>query len=494
MKKILNKRYVKNSLLIISLLLYILCICPVALQNDIFYDIKVGEKYFTEGINTIENLSIHENLKYVSHHFLVTILHYIIHYFAGFNGIYILEMVLTCILALLFYTANKIYISNKKLSYIFVFIELFFMIGYISTRAQMFSYILFLLEFICIEKFLRTSKKKHLVILSIVPLLLINFHAGTIPIYFIIISVYLLNYFNINIVRLENEKEFKKNLKYLFIPIISGLVLMFINPFGFDGIIYGFKTYGNSFINDYILEFQNSSIGNNLYFFIYLIILLLSYVFTKQKIKTHQLLFLLGSTVMSLVALRHFSLFVIMNIVNLCFLEEILTNIYIWFYNDSKNIDKQKLIFKVLSYTVFGITIFMICFSNILFRKNKFLPNTDYPISAIEYISENIDKDKRIFNKYDWGSLLIYNGIKPFIDSRCDLYTPEYNNGCEVANDYVKLIKLTCNPDEIFEKYNIDYILINKTTPLYTFLDNNKKYIKVFNDDTSSIFLIDKNT
>ena len=36
-------------------------------------------------------------------------------------------------------------------------------------------------------------------------------------------------------------------------------------------------------------------------------------------------------------------------------------------------------------------------------------------------------KNMRIFNEYNFGSQLLFRGIPVFIDSRCDLYSPEFN-------------------------------------------------------------------
>ena len=103
----MNKVKIKNNfrylILIFLIFIYILAISPIGLQNDIFFDIKVGEKYVNEGINIIDDFSIHSNLKYISHHFCVSIITYLVNNYFGFNGIYVLEIILTCILAFLFY-------------------------------------------------------------------------------------------------------------------------------------------------------------------------------------------------------------------------------------------------------------------------------------------------------------------------------------------------------------------------------------------------------
>ena len=241
---------------VIILFLFILGIAPLSFQNDTLFDISLGDKYINDGISTIDEYSIHENLEYTPQHFMVNIITYLIYNFSGFFGLYIWCIILTCILAFLFYVANKLFVKNKLISYLFVFAELSILTPFISIRAQMYSYIFFLLELIFIEKFLRSKQYKYLIPLSILPLFIINFHAGTIYFYFIIIFVYLLNYIKIKTSKIEYNKEYVTNLKYLLIPIIFGILFTFVNPFGYNQIMYCVKTLSNSFINAYISEFQ----------------------------------------------------------------------------------------------------------------------------------------------------------------------------------------------------------------------------------------------
>lgn len=330
----MEEKHEKEKILIyilftLILFIYIIGIVPKAFQNDTLFDIVVGEKYVNSGLSTIDDFSIHENLEYTSQHFLVNIITYYIYNLFGFSGLYIWCIILTCLLALLLYVANKLFTNNKIIAYLFVFIELALLLAFISIRVQMYSYIFFLLELIFIEKFLRSKQYKYLIPLSILPLFIINFHAGTIYFYFVIIFVYLLNYIKIKTSKIAHNEDYVTNLKYLFIPIICGLIFMFVNPFGIKQITYCIKTLSNTFINTYISEFQpliiKSFAGEG--FFIYLFVIIISMLYTKKKIKLDHFLLLLGTTFMSLMTLRHMSLFVIFTIPCIMYMEDIITNL-----------------------------------------------------------------------------------------------------------------------------------------------------------------------
>lgn len=483
-----RKKITLTFFAIILVFLFIILISSISLQNDTLFDIKLGEKYLNEGVNSIDKFSIHEGLDYISHHFLVNIITYLLYNSFGFIGLYCLEIVLVVILAILFYVANNIFLKNKKLSYLFLFIELLFITPYISVRAQMYSYIFFILEIICIEKFLKDKKFSYLILLSILPLFIINFHAGTIFFYFIIIGVYLLNYIPVNIFKIQNDIDRNKKLKYLFIPIVIGSLLMFINPFGVESVIYSFKTLGNSFINENIAEFQPASIGNCLIAYIYIFIYINVYFFTNRKVKLHQILLLYGTIFMTLLSIRHFSLLVIVSVTSVEHLADVVKSIYFFTINGIKK-EKIKSINNMLI-CVYLIVIFCVGFYFSKPYEIKFLPENIYPLKAMDYINNNIPESARIFNEYSWGSLMMLNDRKVFIDSRADLYTSEYNNGTTVAIDYINAIQCKKDYNEILKRYNIDYLFISTNSPLYYNVENNLNYNIMYKDENSAIIKV----
>lgn len=469
-----SKKIIITLFAIFGVLIFVLLISKIPLQNDTLFDIKLGEKYLTEGINTNDDFSIHENLKYVSHHFLVNIITFLVYNTFGFVGLYLLEILLTLIIAFLFFTANKIFLKNTKLAYFTVFIEMLFILPFISVRAQMYSYILFLIEIIYIEKFLNTKNFKYITVVSILPLFIINLHAGTIFFYFIIIGVYLLSYIRVNTVKLENDIARKGNLKYLFIPIVIGSILMFINPFGIDSVLYSIKTLGNSFITENISEFQSANIANALIAYIYMFIWINVYIFTNKKIKTYQMFFLYGTMFMTLISIRHFSLMVIVSLTNV---EHLISVIKTMYNKYICGIKKEKInTINVIMCSTYMVVMFV---TGAFFGKPdsyEFLPEEEYPLKGMEYINSNIPENSRIFNEYTWGSLMMLNNRKVFIDSRADLYTNEYNKGTNVALDYIDAIQCKKDFNKIFEKYNIDYLFISTDSNLYYNVENNPNY------------------
>lgn len=478
------------------MLLYIICISRISLQNDTLFDIKMGEEYLKKGVVLEDTFSIHQGLKYVSHHFVVNIITYIVYNNFNFIGLYILEIILATILAVLFFIANRKFLKTKVLAYFFVYLQMFLMIPFISVRAQMYSYILILLEIIFIENLLKSDTKRkkiiYLILLSLIPLALINFHAGMIYFYFIIILVYSLNYFKIKFLKIEFDETIKSKLKIFIIPFVLGMGLIFLNPFGVELITYAIKTLGNDFINKNISEFAplNITLGNmGVIAYIVFFVCFFALILTKKQIKLHHFCMFIGTIFMALLANRHFSIFIVTSSLILPYIEDVLFSIR---ENMQKGIVEEGK--KVLDIVIIVFGVCCISYCSIIELKNKeyeFLPDNVYANKAIKYIKENIGDDKRIFNEYFYGTSLMFNNIKCFIDSRCDLYTEEYNKGITVANDYIDAVNCDENFNEIMKKYNIEYVFIKKETPLAKNILELSRYKLIYEDELVYIIKVE---
>jgi hypothetical protein len=358
----------------------------------------------------------------------------------------------------------------------------------------MYSYILLLLEILMLEKYLNNNKKDYLIILAIIPLLLINFHSGVIYMYFIIMGTYLLNRFKIHYAIIENDKRMsKRQFKSLIITSIIGASLTLINPYGVSGITYGLKTLNSYYITHYIAEFQPFDISKVLGITItlYFIFLCLCLVFSRKTIKIHEILLILGTFFMTTMSIRHFSLLIITSIVIMPHVE----NVY-------SRVNKQKFSFihslemGFIPTNIIIVSFYIFIVSYLIFdikdRPNDPLPSNVYPIKATAFIKNNIPSNSHILNQYFFGSYLMFNDIKVFVDSRCDLYNEEYNKGVTVFKDYIQLIYSRVNYKDIVSKYDIDYFMFNSN---YSFLNtvlNDLGNIIIYRDSQITIIKVNQ--
>ena len=90
----------------------------------------------------------------------------------------------------------------------------------------------------------------------------------------------------------------------------------------------------------------------------------------------------------------------------------------------------------------------------------------------------------RLFHEWVWGGYLIWHmpEMKVFIDGRADPYGPT-----GVVKDYVSAVS-NDDPQAVFDKYQIDYILMPPASPLAKYLKSSQIWIIQYRDETSVLF------
>ena len=89
---------------------------------------------------------------------------------------------------------------------------MYIMEAYIAARAQLVTFILFVLEIIFIEKFLQTGHKKYGIGLIILPILIANIHAAVFPFYFVLYLPYLGEYIITLLIDAHLVHRLRKNI------------------------------------------------------------------------------------------------------------------------------------------------------------------------------------------------------------------------------------------------------------------------------------------
>lgn len=197
-----------------------------------------------------------------------------------------------------------------------------------------------------------------------------------------------------------------------------------------------------------------------------------------------------GLTILSLMSRRQTALFAIMGGFIFAKLVAAFINKY------DKNGTKAVVEFAT---TILGriFTILVVILLSILLYRGKekdyFVNERSYPVQASNFILENLDiHNIRLFNEYNYGSYLLYRGIPVFIDSRADLYAPEFNGtkneegeweGRDIFSDYINVSNIGTYYEDKMVKYDITHVIIGKNTKLNMFLSRDDKYIELYSDD-----------
>ena len=127
--------------------------------------------------------------------------------------------------------------------------------------------------------------------------------------------------------------------------------------------------------------------------------------------------------------------------------------------------------------------------------KSQYIDESTYPVQMSDFILQYFEEnninieDVRLYNEYNYGSYLLYRGIPVFIDSRCDLYAPEYNGGRDIFMDFIESSNLDVWFEDIFEKYDITHVILYKDSKMNMIIqDANLDGYELIKEDDKFLF------
>jgi len=278
------------------------------------------------------------------------------------------------------------------------------------------------------------------------------------------------------------------NVKFLIIIMIICAFMGLVTPIGDTPYTYLYKTMeGNTTKN--ISEHLPLTLANSTDIICMLIIFLAILIFTKTKIKLSDLFMLVGLCYLMFSTRRQASMFALICSVVLTRLLIDLISRY------TKNgLEEAEKTAKHIGVVV-TLTILMALLSYDAIKPkfdDKFVNSTSYPVEACDYILENIDvENARFYNEYNYGSYMLFRGIPVFIDSRADLYAPEFSgNEDDIFTDFINTSSISRFYEDTFEKYDITHVIISKKSKTNMIITKIKdeNYKELYSDDNFIVY------
>ena len=535
-------------------------ISPKQMQNDIFYTIKIGELIRKNGIDGIDHFSWHEGLPYTYPHWLYDVGMSFIYNVGGFEAIYISTIVLSILLGICVFFTNSKLTKNRLLSFIVTIAVLYLIKGYITARAQLVTFILFILLVYNIERFLENKKLINAIVLFFIHLIIANLHVAVWPFTFVLYLPYIAEYliaefldiliykkiqiiylkyrhrvllkkakrknlknqekinqrigdYNEKLLKLqdriqkvktkredEEKKEYKvtikknKNVRWLIIIMIIAVITGFLTPLGKTPFTYTYFTMkGNTTHN--INEHLPLTLTNNIPMLCTMIVLIALIGFTRIKIRLSDLFMIGGLTYLMFYTRRQQSMLVLIGSIAFT---RMLKN----FFEILLNRPLDDMIKKYFNrFTAFILIAVMVSWSLHLYGKvknAKFVNESTYPVKASEWILNNLNINSiRLYNEYNYGSYLLFKGIPVFIDSRADLYAPEFNtpsgkatDGNDIFMDFINSSNISTYYGDIFEKYSITHAILYKNSKIAMLIrkTDSERFKEIYSDDYFVIY------
>lgn len=563
-KKDINIKF--HILAIACIILFCAALAPVTMQNDTYYTIKIGEHILNQGIDMQDPFSWHENLPYTYPHWAYDTGIYLIYHLGEISGIadggmlfiYLSTVILACILGICIYATTTKVSKNPLISFLFTLLVMYLMRDFIAARAQLVTFILFVLNILFIENFLESKKKRYLVGMVILSILIANVHVAVWPFFFVLFLPYIAEYIIATIVEAnlisklmigirkqevkriekklakesneEKQKELKIQLeeakkklidrekkeeqiieketkrrenpyklkikkntavKWLILVMMICAFTGLLTPLGDTPYTYLAKTMqGNT--TKSISEHLPLTLFDDKETMIVLALVLAILIFTDTKIELKDFFMVGGLIFLSFMSRRQISLLLIIGVFS--FIKWVTYLIHK--YDPEGSIKFMQLMTSLLGKVISIVLISVICMMMVKPKlKEQFVDTNKYPVEAATWILENLDVENiRLYNEYNYGSYLLFRGIPVFIDSRADLYAPEFNKqegeekGRDIFSDYINTSSIGTYYENKMDEYDITHVIVVNNAKLNMFLSRNDNYKQLYKDDNFVIY------
>ena len=481
LKKIINKLNLKPipSYQYAYLICMIIFFRMISFQydNDFWFTINQGRYVLEHTFPTFAINSIH-NIDFLYQSWGTGVLFYTVYNYIGQYGMIALMLIVSLLTVYFFYKLCYVISNNKRASLIITTLALLLYSFFIVTRPHIFTVLNLVIMLYLLESYIKTDNTKYLYWLPLVSLFQINMHGIYFIVLLIILSPYLINSFKFKIFNIESSGYRKRPLLIAFLCM---LLTGFLNPYGYKTIIYGFSSYqASSLFNNTIIELMALNFHNitDKLFIITIITVFVLHFSKLKKIPIRYTLLLLGTSYLALEAYKSFYLFLFCSFFPLVLL-----------FKKDKNIDDNY----SNKYHIFHLSLTIILCVGSIFLINKpkdpeILPFIDYLDSVVEN-KENI----KLYTDYLDGSYAEFRGYYCYIDPRGEIFLKTNNNKEDIYEEFDNLSKLVVNYKEFIDKYNFDYMLVNKESTMgYLMKDDSYKYTVIKENNTHTLYKLNE--
>ena len=411
--------------------------------------------------------------RWVDHSWLPEVVYYAFHHWLGLRGIFLVFFVATAALLLVIFFLSLSRAEDPLGSGIATILGgVLAMVGF-TPRAQNFGWLCFAAVFAILLRFTE-QRRAPLWLIPMIFLLWINCHASWPFGLAIFIIIFTCGFIGRDIGHIATSPWSSTDKKRLGETLLVSIAALFVNPFGWRLVIYPFEVAFRQHVN-VALGYEWASVDfNDSRGFYVLVLLGVLFVTALLQHRRWQISDVLLTGFAVLCGLKHIRFLIVTGIVLPPMLAPQIGRL------SSYNPQRER---RVLNGMIVAVVATLMI---VMFPSNRELQariDSYFPTAAVNYLSANPQRGN-MFNQYEWGGYVEWKlpEAKTFIDSRTDIF--EYRG---VLGDYAA-ISTSREPQELLDRYQIDYVLYAADSPLSSFLSQSPHWQCIFRDGQAVIY------
>ena len=369
------------------------------------------------------------------------------------------------------------------------------LLSFASPRGQLISYLFYAIYLQLILGFLNNGDTRRLNWLPLIMIVWVNSHGGyatgLILLTIVTVATALSRW-------LAWPDHNPTRLRPLLICLAITAGASLVSPYHIHNWLYLIQTAGFE-TTQIVVEWRTPMLTDR--YFQSLVILGLAYgwslAFRDSRPKLEELLLSTAMLLLSMKAIRHipFGVITLAPLLALALADGVLAKLKIWWqrshvrnwYRTTAGRGQQ------LGSKVYTMNWLMLCASLLvalaywptLARQHMEAGNEFIGWKAVDFVvSRGIAG--RVFNEYGFGGLMIYRldpAQKVFIDGRADAY------GAAFVREYLKIFLGQEGWAEAFDRYEIDYVVCSRNSPLRQLLLQRGDFVSVYKDEYNSVLV-----
>lgn len=438
---------------------------------------------------------IHQGFAVIIQQWGFDVLMYILYEHFGSTGLWFYTLIAYGLTVFLMHKFFGLFTQNQMLKAAVTLMAAFRLLSFASPRPTSLTIIIMLAFLYALEKWHQTASWKWLVPLPILSLIQINMHASMWPMLFIWIIPYIFPHIIPNAHEIKNAgKEWVHRNKALFIAMLCMMVTGFINPYGMDGMLYVFRSYGNILPENTsfeIVELAAPTFMDAMGVIVLIAVICITIFVTlnvkkmlqcdaEQHNRMIRLYTAAGTTLLAAMHVRNMW-YLLLGVLPLIVM--MLDKVKLGF--SAKPEFGKKDVWKTIILFVMTVLLSATLCNTIPYALDENVDSEFTPIEAVQYLDTK--EDVTLFNEFNSGSFLEWKGYQVYIDARPELFTKDINHKEDILQEYIDVRDGRIDYEQFLDKYNFSHLIVSNPL-LQLYLEGHPDYTAVVRSETYILY------
>jgi hypothetical protein len=333
-----------------------------------------------------------------------------------------------------------------------------------SARPQIFSLVLSAFFFYLLHQYIWKNQNR-LWILPLGMAVWVNLHGGY-AIGFIFLALALVGQTGVTLFAQATARAVEwQKLKWIAAAAFGCLLAVGVNPYGYEMLVYPFRTVSISLLQQYIQEWQSPNF-HTLQAQSFLWLLFGTFIaagISGVRMDFREIVFLTGTSYLGFLAARNIELMIVVAPSILSYYANVLlvrvTPNWEGQVNQFRDGFQKRMNTGLLCFIACAVGAFAWWMNSPASIAAKLAKQE--PVAAVQWLAQRPGKGN-LLNAYNWGAYLLWElpQYKVFIDGRTDLF------GDDILSQYVELINAGPRSQSLLTRWDIRVALLDPAMPL----------------------------